>query len=474
LMKLLLNKIRRTLSSHNMIGSGDKVLVALSGGSDSVALLALLRELSEDLQIKLFAAHLNHLSRGEDSYKDAQFVKKLCEDWNIKTYFAEKNVKKEKDKLKRSFQETARILRYEFFLDVLKDIEGDKIALGHTADDQAETVLINLTRGAGLKGISGIPPVRRELVRPLIECQKKELLKYLEDSSIHYCTDSTNASDIYLRNRVRSDFIPYLKENFNPNIVNRLSDMTKLIRDDMDLLNSLTQEYFEKLSYVKNFGESVSLKLSELNLVKLGLKKRILLAAIEFIKGDLRSIESGHINSLEEFSRKNVLGKTLQIPCFIEAVLSKELLILRKKRKNEKIVLITTLRSIEVPGKTVLKDLGLEFNCRLVDRNSFDFNNKNGKEEFFDFEKIGNTISCRFFEAGDRFVPLGMQGIKKVKSYFIDEKIPRNERNRIPILINGKNDIIWIYGHRIGNNFRVQEKTRQIIAIQGRDLSLLT
>jgi tRNA(Ile)-lysidine synthase len=470
-MKPLLNKIRKTIDSHCMLASGDKVLVALSGGSDSVALLALLRELSDDLQIQVFAAHLNHLARGEDSYKDAKFVKQLCEDWNIKIYFAEKDVKKEKEKFKRSFQETARILRYEFLHDVLKEIEGDKIALGHTADDQAETVLINLTRGAGLKGISGIPPVRQELIRPLIECQKKELLKYLEDSSIQYCNDLTNESDVYLRNRVRADLIPYLEENFNPNIVNRLSNMSQLIRDDMDLLNNLTQEYFNKICNAKSIGESISLKLNELNLVKPGLKKRILLAAIEFIKGDLRSIEFGHINRLEEFSRKSILGKTLQIPCFIEAVILEESLILRKKRTRDQKELITTLRSIEVPGKTILKDLGLELDCRLVERSSFDFNRKTGNEEFFDFEKTGNQISCRFFEAGDRFVPLGMQGIKKVKSYFIDEKIPKNERNRIPILTNGKNDIIWIYGHRIGNNFRVREETRQIIAIQGRELS---
>ena len=305
-MEPLLNKIRQTLSSHNMIVSGDKVLVALSGGSDSVALLALLRELSTELEIELFAAHLNHLARGEDSYRDAQFIKEICKGWKIKAYLAEKNVKKEREKLKRSFQETARILRYEFLREVLKEIEGDKIALGHTADDQAETVLINLTRGAGLKGISGIPPVRQGLIRPLIECKKKELLSYLEDSSIEFCNDFTNESDVYLRNRVRAYFIPYLKENFNPNIVNRLSDMSHLIRDDMDLLNSLTQEYFDQFSYDKNIRDSISLKLNELNLVKPGLKKRILLAAIEFIKGDLRRIESGHINRLDEFSRKNI------------------------------------------------------------------------------------------------------------------------------------------------------------------------
>jgi tRNA(Ile)-lysidine synthase len=239
----------------------------------------------------------------------------------------------------------------------------------------------------------------------------------------------------------------------------------------MDLLNSLTQEYFNKLSYNKKLGESISLNLSELNLVKPGLKKRVLLAAIEFIKGDLRSIESGHIRRLDEFSKNNIIGKTLQIPSFIEAVILEGSLILRKKTQENEIELIRKLRTIEVPGRTILKDLDLELNCRLVDRNSFNLKNKKEKEEYFDFEATGDKISCRFFEAGDHFVPLGMEGIKKVKSFFIDKKIPKNERNRIPILTNGKNDIIWIYGHRIGHDFRVQEKTRQIIAIQGREIS---
>ncbi len=470
-MKPLLSKIQKTLNSYNMIASGEKVLVALSGGSDSVALLTILRELSEDLKIELYAAHLNHLARGEDSYRDAQFSKELCEKWNIKSYFSEIDVKLVQAKLKSSFQETARILRYEFFRKVLQEIGGDKIALGHTADDQAETVLMNFTRGSGLKGISGIPPVRDELIRPLIECRKEELLDYLKSSSIEFREDLTNKSKVYLRNRVRADFIPYLEDNFNSNIVNRLSDMSQMIRDDLDLINDLTQEYFDKFSFNINVGKEISFKLKELNSIKPGLKKRLFLKAIEFIKGDLRRIEGAHVISLDQFSKKGTLGKKLQIPCLIEAIISENSLTLRKKRDEEKIDFVSTIRTLEVPGKTVLTDLGIELNCQLIDKANLDFKKKSEKEEFFDFEKTGDAISCRFFEAGDRFVPLGMDGAKKVKSYFIDEKVPKNERNRIPILTNGKNDIIWIYGHRIGHDFRIREETRKIIAIQGRDLS---
>ncbi len=467
----LLDKIRKTLNSHNMVASGDKVLVALSGGSDSVALLGLLRELSEELGIELFAAHLNHLARGEDSYRDAQFAKEICEQWNIKSYFAEIDVKKEKANLKSSFQETARNLRYEFLKNTLKKINGNKIALGHTTDDQAETVLMNFTRGAGLKGISGMPPVRGEVIRPLIECRKEELLSYLKESSIKFCHDSTNDSKVYLRNRVRAEFIPYLEDNYNPNIVDRLGKMSQLIRDDIDLLDDLTQEYFDKLSFNNIFGEQISLKLNNLNLTKPGLKKRLLLAAIEYIKGDLRRIESGHIIRLDDFCKKGVPGKTLQIPSLIEAVISKGSLILRREKCIEPIEFTSVSRPIEIPGKTELKELGIALNCRLIDRGNLDFNIKKEKEEFFDFEKTGNQISCRFFEPGDRFVPLGMDKAKKVKSFFIDEKIPKNERNRIPILTNGKNDIIWIYGRRISQEFRIREETRKIIAIQGQNLS---
>jgi tRNA(Ile)-lysidine synthase len=469
-MELLLNKIRQTLNCHNMIASGDKVLVALSGGSDSVALLAILRELSEELEIKLFAAHFNHLARGEDSYQDAQFVKTMCEEWNIKAYFSEKDVKNEKVKLKRSFQETARILRYTFFKEVLKDIEGDKTALGHTADDQAETVLMNFTRGSGLKGISGIPPVREEIIRPLIACRKRELLNYLEKFSIGFCIDSTNKSKIYLRNRVRADFIPYLEENFNPNIVDRLSYMSQLVRDDVAILTNLTQEYFDKLSFEKRMGESVSLGLKELNLLNPGLKRRLLLLAIEFVKGDLRRIESGHVIRLDEFSKKAFPKKTFQIPGFIEAMILNDCIIFRRKKQDEKVRFIPNSCSIIVPGRTILKDLGLELNCRILERESVDLKGKNRKEEFFDFEQTGNVISCRFFENGDRFIPLGMKGAKKVKSFFIDEKIPQQERNRVPILTNAKNDIIWVYGRRIGHDFRVTEETRQVIAIEGKEL----
>jgi len=453
-----------------MIASGDKVLVALSGGSDSVALLAILRKLSEELEIKLFAAHFNHLARGEDSYQDAQFVKTICEEWNIKAYFSEKDVKKEKVKLKRSFQETARILRYAFFKEVLKEIKGDKTALGHTADDQAETVLMNFTRGSGLKGISGIPPVREEIIRPLIECRKRELLNYLEKLSIGFCIDSTNKSKVYLRNRVRADFIPYLEENFNPNMVNRLSDMSQLVRDDVAILTNLTQEYFDKLSFEKKAGESVSFGLEALNLVNTGLKRRLLLSAIEFVKGDLRRIESGHVNRLDEFSKKAFPKKTLQIPGFIEAVILSDCITIRRKKQDEKILFIPASWSIVVPGKTILKDLGLELNCRIVEREVVNLKSENRKEEFFDFDQTGNVISCRFFENGDRFIPLGMKGVKKVKSFFIDEKIPKQERNRIPILTNANNDIIWVYGRRMGHNFRVTEETRQVIAIEGKEL----
>ena len=467
-MESLLKKIKNIIYSRRMITPGDKVLIALSGGSDSVALLSILKVLSKDLRINLSVAHFNHLARGEESHRDAKFVEDLCRQWQIPAFFSEKNIKNEQKILKQSFQETARTLRYQFFKETLELIQGDKVALGHTADDQAETTLMNLTRGSGLKGISGIPPVRQEIIRPLIDIRRQELIDYLESMSIKFCTDSTNNSTVYLRNRVRLDFIPYLEKNYNSKIVTRLSEMSHLIRDDEELLSELTREWFEKLSFNKKLKNSISFPLELVQILNIGLQKRIWLSAIEFIKGDLRSIESSHIKKMIEASQKNSVGKLFQIPGFIEVVFSSSSFTVRTKKIKENLPSFSGFsKLVSVPGETLLEELGVSLNSRIIQRENLDIKNKRQNEEFFDFEVTRGKIQCRLFNFGDRFTPLGMTGSKKVKSFFIDKKIPKNERNRIPILTNAKNDIIWIYGHRICHDFRVTEQTQKVLAIKG-------
>ena len=447
----------------DLISPGDKVLVAVSGGADSIALLYILKQFSKELGFELFVAHLNHLARRDESNKDASFVEKEAVKLSL-PFFSDK-IDVKKSLLKSSFQESARILRYQFLEDVLMSIKGNKIALGHNADDQIETIIMNLLRGTGLRGLAGIQKERGHIIRPLLSCSRLEIEQFLDEQNLSYRKASSNNDSKYLRNRIRHEVIPFLKK-FNPDISGNLLGLAEIARGEERWMSEKTREVYSQL--VTSETRGVCVEITEFESQPIAMKRRLVREIFYRLSGSLRKVSALHIQQVLRLCSRARVGSSLNLPgnvsviCKYEAVhffLADDLASTEIDKKTKR---------LEIPGVTILPQIRVQFITRIVEPPMPKYINP--KQAYLDFEKTGDNIKIRFFQPGDRFVPLGMDGNKKLKSYFIDQKVPRKERPCIPILTNDVDDIIWVYGERISNLFRVGENTKKVLFIEGNKL----
>ena len=448
-------------------------MVAVSGGIDSLALLYLLEQFSKELGYELFVAHLNHLARGKESDEDARFVGKEADKLSLPFFIEEIDVAREKPHLKTSFQESARILRYRFLEKILLSIKGNKIAVGHTADDQVETVLMNLLRGAGLRGLAGIPKKRGHVIRPLLGCTRDELKLFLKKRNLPYRTDSSNNEKKYLRNKIRHDLIPFLR-TFNSDISGNLVGLAEIVREDDDWISGKTRELYSQLVTTPNGMRGLCFNISEFQKQPLAMKRRLIREALYQLKGNLRAITALHVEQVLDLFVHARVGSRLKlhgdvgVSCdygtvnFSLSEESEDNLVFPPGMKKK------TIR-LKVPGVTSLAEGRVQLHARLIEPPVVFPESVDEKQAYLDFEKTGEFIGARFFQPGDLFVPLGMRGHKKLKSYFIDRKIPREKRPFIPILTNAEDDIIWIYGERISDRFCISAKTQKVLFIEGKE-----
>jgi tRNA(Ile)-lysidine synthase len=457
---------------NKLIDPQDRVLVAVSGGVDSLALLYVLEQFSKEIGFELFVAHLNHMSRGKESDEDSNFVKRAADKLSLPFFTDSVNINKEKQQLKTSFQESARILRYQFLERTRVSIAGDKIAVGHTADDQIETILMNLLRGAGLKGLSGIPVKRGKIIRPILGCSRTELELYLKDKNLGYREDSSNKEKKYLRNEIRQDLIPYLRK-FNNNLSGNLVDMAEIVREEDEWISGKTNDLFAQLVEFDDEARKYSFNILDFQNQALAMKRRLVRETIFQLKGNLRSISTLHVRQvLELFSRARA-GSQLKLPgnVRVSCDYGKVNFLLSDKYEDDSVCLPELDKKnirLKVPGVTSLSGGRLQFYTGLLEMPVELPEPIDEKQAYLDFDKTGDLIHARFYKTGDHFVPLGMQGHKKLSAYFKDQKIPRDKRSLIPILTNSEDDIIWIYGERISDQFRITKNTNKVLFIEGK------
>lgn len=472
-MNSLAAKVKKMISGTGALVPGDRVVMALSGGPDSLAMVHLLVGMRDELKIDLCIGHLNHCSRGDDSDEDERFVLALGESLGVKTFVDKIDVAEERSRFKTSFQETARILRRRFLESALEKFGGNKIALGHVADDQVETVLINLLRGSGLKGLGGMSAVSGRCVRPLLGCFKSEILQYLASKNLAFRVDKSNAKKDYLRNRIRLDLIPLLEKDYNPNFKQSILETANIIRDEDAYLSGLIDEFYPIVSLPCSEGEEgAKLSASKLSHYPFAIQKRLLRCAIFKIKGDLRRISSRHIQDVLKLLQSGISGKMISLPAGLAAVLRDGVLKIYKNprplsRVRSGDVYSTASAVLNIPGETGIAGSPVSFKAQLIPRADADYSAAVPNRAWLDFDKTGASILIRFFQPGDVFAPLGMSGAKKLKSFFIDAKVPREERRSIPILTTSANNIIWVYGKRISHKYRITEETRKVLLIEG-------
>ena len=322
----LLRTVTRTIKENAMVQSGDSVLVAVSGGADSVALIHLLYALAPTLSVRLAIAHLNHGLRLQESERDAEFVASLARNLKLPLFIDKIDVHDYRQRHKLSLEEAARNVRYNFLNQIAEENNFTKIAVGHHLDDNAELVLMFLLRGSGPLGLSGMPPKRSgmppgedaKIIRPLIDVRRCEILDYLGQNKLEYVSDSTNTNRSYLRNRIRHDLIPELASKYNPNIVETLNRLASLTRSEEQWMETLVDPIYHSI-LTKQDPDSVYLSLNRLADLPLAARRRVLRKAIKEVKGNLRRIAFSHIAAILHLAAKSPASGSIDLPDGIQA-----------------------------------------------------------------------------------------------------------------------------------------------------------
>ncbi len=455
---------------HQMFSEEDHILVALSGGPDSTALLYSMIEIRKQYPIQISIAHLNHCARGQESFDDSEFVRKLGEELCIPTFIQKINIEDKKVDIKSSFQDTARQIRKDYLMHILKKIEGNKIALGHNKEDQAETILMNFLRGSGIAGLKGMLPKRGPWIRPLLIFERSEVLEFLENRKISYRVDSSNKNRKYLRNKIRLDLVPLLMSQYNPNLNENLLRMSTTLSEENEFLDGLAEKYFNECLCESIENEKVILNRELLREIPKIMQRRVLRKSIQFVKGNLRRITFHHLQKTVEYVQSHKSAWSKSLPDNIEVSILNTSLEIKKipDSKSDILILEKDLKiPLEIPGITTIPQTGIKLQTKIISSNEFKGFSKRKNEADLDLAISGENILIRFFEKGDRFIPFGMSGTKKLKDFFIDEKVPQKERYSVPLLTTLNGDIIWVYGFRISHKYRVTPETNKILNIKG-------
>lgn len=434
-----------------MLSRGDRVLAAVSGGPDSMAMLHFL---SIFPGIKPAALHVNHGIRGREAEKDALSVKEYCKERGIPFILRSFDVPSHAKKKKISLEEAGREIRYRVLENTAKKIRADKIALAHNADDNVETFIMRLMRGTGLRGLCGIPPVRGRIVRPLLDVWKKEVLEYCRKHNVPFRTDKTNFSTKFTRNKIRHLIIPMLEKE-DPRLKHKVLRYIKSFLKDYTLLNRKVEELSKKL--LKRTGEDVRIEKKKLLSLPEGLKGFMVREAIERLNGNLLNIEEVHISDILSLER----GYICLPNGLFAAADSSKILITKKKPGRAKAVIFKY--ELRIPGYREIRESGTGITAEIV-KAPRNFKNIKSNEAYLDASKIKGGLTVRNFRKGDFFVPLGMKGRKKLQDFFVDLKVPVEERKRIPIVCD-REKVVWIAGKRIDDRVKLDNKTVKFVKL---------
>lgn len=468
LLVKILREVRETIQKYSMLCDGDHVLVGLSGGPDSVCLAVILDRLREDFNLSLSAVYIDHSLRPGEVQKELEFCRGLCEGLGISFHTRKVNVKKHAGDTGTNIQEAARELRYAAFEEVSLSINAGRIALGHNADDQAETVLMRLFRGTGRKGITGIPPVRKKIIRPLIEIERSEIETFLAEaindrglegkSPLHegkpFMVDTSNLREDYFRNWIRLSLMGKIREK-NPAVVRDICRTAGILREEERYLELIVTKTLMRLISRKS-ESSIELFLSPLERIELPVLRRVLRRALD-ATGGLRGVTFAHIEAIIALLKGGRAGDSINLPKDVRVIREYSIL----KITSDKPQALSEYE-MEPPCEIRIKETGLVLRASFEGR---DGDPGDGRTSvLLDAERMTFPLKIRSRTAGDFFYPLGLGKKKKLQDFFVDEKIPREERDSTPIVVSG-NDIICVAGLRADDRFRVTGQTKKALRL---------
>lgn len=450
----LIETVKETIKKYAMISQGEHLLIALSGGPDSVCLLKVLSMLKDELEISLSAIYIDHRLRPDETPLEIDFCKKICDSLSIQLSIKSIDVLSFALSEKISKQEAARELRYRAFHETAFELKADKIVIGHNADDQAETILIRLIRGAGPLGLSGIPPVRQKIIRPLIEVERVEIEAFIDAHDIGFVVDSSNLTDRYVRNKIRHIIMPEIKK-INPSVVKTISRTAAIYRSEERYFDILVTKSMMKMISRKN-DQSIELFITPLQILEPVILRRLLRRAVDETRG-LKGITFVHIEDIIKLIKNGKSGDRIYLPGNIRAIKKYSVLTITSEEPKKLDTYI-----LENTGSIYLKEAFVTLFAELVEQDEIKNIGDDKKTAFLNAEKLNFPLSVRARENGDYFYPLGFGKKKKLQDYFVDEKIPRDERDAIPLLINN-GEIVWIVGHRIDERYKVDKGVKKVL-----------
>ncbi len=454
----LIRIVRDTMSRYGMVGRGDRVVVAVSGGADSICLLHLLYRLAPENGLHLVVAHFDHGLRGDEDHADTLFVEEQARSRGLPLEVERAPALGDRT---GSLEERAREARYAFLERVRQAHRAQRMALGHTLDDQAETVLMRLLRGAGPTGLAAIPPVREPgIIRPLIRVRRREIEACLESEGLAWRLDPTNRETRYLRNRIRLELLPHLLR-FQPHLVEHLGDLADLVREEDEFLDRLALEWIAS-NAEKDPGGGTALPLHRFLKEPRPLERRIVRAILRREAGGLRRIHHDHVRDALGLARGERPQAGVSLPGG-----------LRVRRVYDRLVFgyapadgqPNVLESFPAPGDYAVPQAGLRVSLELRERDGTAPLNRGPWTALMDADALRFPLTLRSLRPGDRLVPLGMRGHRKVKDVFIDAKVPLAERSRALLLLSGDAPL-WLCGHRIDDRCRITERTTRVLEVR--------
>lgn len=479
----MLEKIARFCQKHALLAPHDHLVVGVSGGADSVCLLHLLLRLKSKLALTLTVAHLNHQLRGFASQADEAFVKSIASQWQLPIFAQSQDVAKIASTHKQSLEEAARQTRYAFLYQIAVTVGASKVAVGHHADDQAETVLMHLLRGAGVSGLRGMLPVSPlpnhidsetisdqplHLIRPLLAISRSEIDLYCQEHGLSFRHDASNDEAMFLRNRLRHELLPYL-ETYNPNIRGLLQQTAAIIAGEMELLELQKDQAWQSILKTETSND-LTLDLSVWLQLPLALKRATLRRAVEQVKGDLRNIGFEHIETAIETIEQGHTSTQVNLPSQVVISRRYETLIVTQigvNRPPPATPHLTQMSSLPVPIPGIIALPGTEWQL-MTDLwparhlNAVQWTQADAWEAYLDAAQV-NTPILRPRKPGDRWQPLGLGGQQqKIKTFMINAKIPANQRDYIPLLVSN-DQVLWVCGYRVAEVAAIRPTTEQVV-----------
>jgi tRNA(Ile)-lysidine synthase len=450
----LAQKVLAVIRKYSMLTGGETVLAGLSGGPDSVCLLTLLNRIREKFHLTIHAVYVNHNLRPRETGQEISFCRDLCERTGISFVLKSIDVAAHAEQFRMNRQEAARELRYRAFEEAAFEVGADRIALAHNADDQIETFFMRLLRGSGPQGLSGIPPKRGKIIRPLIETERTAIEKFLDAEKIPFVVDSSNLDSHYRRNRLRKFLVPELKA-LNPNLAVTLLNTVSILQEEERFFSIMVTKALMKMISRKT-DEKIELFMSPMEVMDTVLLRRVLRRAIEETRG-LRGIGYVHIEAIIKLIRSGSPGDRLYLPKGVRVIRGYSLLIITSAP-------IARIQEYELlpPAELAIREAGLVIRSSIEEA-APDFGDRKASV-VLDADTVRFPLRVRARRNGDFFFPFGFGKRKKLQDFFVDEKVPRDERDSVPVVLSG-DDIVWIAGHRADERFRTTDSTKRFLKL---------